>query len=408
MKKQLFAVICALTLISTACTKPIPENPGETPDSPIVLSAAGTSNCYLVNKAGYYSFDATVRGNGATTIGLDQPKAIAADSAALVWQTTTGMIGEVTFKEGFINFKLADIKGNALIAATDSKGEILWSWHIWFPEEEPKTYRTKTGFDVMNMNLGAMTEEYDIVGADSLGVKPYGLLYQWGRKDPLPASGTHFGTTETVGVDLFDINGNKVTIDKSPLDNVDDNTISYSIAHPTTCMSNYYQYIRSRDWLRDDLSNRALWGNPLEEGRGVKSFYDPCPVGYRVPDPNVFEYATTSGGLSMDAAEFNVMDVNKDGVINAEDWTSGWYIEMEDGYSLFPAAARYDGSYAMLYGSKSGLWGSYWGNAGMDSDYGSGLGVCVLSFQNEYNVQMLSPWGAASRADAYSVRCIKE
>ncbi len=99
--------------------------------------------------------------------------------------------------------------GNALIAAFDSKdagkGNILWSWHIWVipsemndPSDEAHsiTYRTyewdsqgiyhtrprKLGLPIMNCNLGALaykpSKNYD--------PKPFGMLYQWGRKDPFP------------------------------------------------------------------------------------------------------------------------------------------------------------------------------------------------------------------------------
>ena len=66
------------------------------------LSREGTSNCYLVTAAGNYSFDATVRGNGATTEGLDAPTAIAGTSAAVVWQSAPGLISGVTLADGRI------------------------------------------------------------------------------------------------------------------------------------------------------------------------------------------------------------------------------------------------------------------------------------------------------------------
>lgn len=117
------------------------------------LSEAGTSNCYLVTAAGNYSFDATVRGNGATTEGLDAPTAIAGTSAAVVWQSAPGLISGVTLADGRISFKIAG-PGNAVIAVKD--GAILWSWHIWYPEAEVAGLNSKTGYEVMNMNLGAM------------------------------------------------------------------------------------------------------------------------------------------------------------------------------------------------------------------------------------------------------------
>ena len=40
-----------------------------------------------------------------------------------------------------------------MIAVKD--GAILWSWHIWYPEAEVAGLNSKTGYEVMNMNLGA-------------------------------------------------------------------------------------------------------------------------------------------------------------------------------------------------------------------------------------------------------------
>ena len=111
------------------------------------LSMEGTSNCYLVTAAGNYSFDATVRGNGATTEGLDAPTAIAGTSAAVVWQSAPGLISGVTLADGRISFKIAG-PGNAVIAVKD--GAILWSWHIWYPEAEVAGLNSKTGYEVMN------------------------------------------------------------------------------------------------------------------------------------------------------------------------------------------------------------------------------------------------------------------
>lgn len=62
----------------------------------------------------------------------------------------------------------------------------------------------------------------------------------------------------------------------------------------------------------------------------------------------------------------------------------------------------------MLYGSKSGLWGAYWGNSSAKSTAAKGLGFCVLAFRCEPTGVSVSPTAAASRADAYSVRCVKE
>lgn len=91
-------------------------------------------------------------------------------------------------------------EGNAVVAVRYSNGNVAWSWHIWAtrydPDQDYDTYYTYplsprvTGkynlaatpsyhYAVMKYNLGA-----DATAAEgSIGL--HGLLYQWGRKDPL-------------------------------------------------------------------------------------------------------------------------------------------------------------------------------------------------------------------------------
>ncbi len=95
--------------------------------------------------------------------------------------------------------------GNALIAAYDGEegtGNILWSWHIWVPQVDPEAdaieyyhyaWDAVNGIDistfvpgrlVMNMNLGALVEKPE--NRYTHDTNTFGMLYQWGRKDPFP------------------------------------------------------------------------------------------------------------------------------------------------------------------------------------------------------------------------------
>mgnify|MGYP002516229296 CR=1 FL=1 len=427
MKKNLRRLVGGmLLLIVTACGKnnfdpdpdPTPDpGPGVDPTPDIVvrdLSADGTSNSYIILQEGACSFDATVKGNGSATEGLEAPEKMSPDSAALLWETNIGMITDVKLKDGTISFKAAGVNGNAVIAAYSAARKIIWSWHIWFPEEKIKTVEAKSGYEVMNMNLGAMTSSF----GETSSVKPYGLLYQWGRKDPFPGSPTLTGNTNTINVPVYGPDGKEVKISNSSWTSTGNNTIEYSIEHPTICLSNYAQNASCKDWLKSSDSNGTLWGNPKGDeknseneypNKGAKSYYDPCPVGYRVPPVDVFRTFTATGAYTQNMVDFDVADSNGDGVINEKDYNYGWHFNMKNGSLFFPSAARYDGQWAMLMGSKSGLWGSYWGNAPAKSySEATGFGFCVLAFMNEPAEISVSATAAASRADAYSVRCVKE
>ena len=70
-----------------------------------------------------------------------------------------------------------------MIAVKDASGKILWSWHIWATDFDPNAktlkYTNDNGstWEFMDRNLGAANAESGSFGA-------FGLLYQWGRKDP--------------------------------------------------------------------------------------------------------------------------------------------------------------------------------------------------------------------------------
>ncbi len=398
---------------AVSTTLKVSQEAGEDPATD--LCERGTSNCYLVTEAGRYSFDATVRGNGAATEGLAVPEPVEGTSAELVWQTAPDMVKKVALVKNKVEFTLSGIRGNALIAVKDDAGAILWSWHIWFPEAEVTSLASAANYQVMNMNLGALENKAG-------DVKSYGMLYQWGRKDPFPAAATLTGTTSTVGAPLYDADGGKVAVSHSSWSDTKANNLTYATANPTVCISNMAQFAASRDWLQADRSDNALWGNPDGDrkdaennlpNKGAKSFYDPCPVGWRVPPADVFRSFTASGGYAWVISEFNIADTSGDGALSIDDYDYGWTFNLSPTVSsYFAGAARYDGSYAMLMGSMSGMWGSYWGNSPYPTDMFTGGAYAVLSFQirdmNGAEMITASPIGGGARADAYSVRCIRE
>ena len=393
---------------------------------PVNLSENGTSNCYVITHRGEYSFNSKVRGNGKTVSGLEEPKPISATDAKLLWQSARGMIKSVSFKDGVVSFFANKVNGNALIAVTDASGAILWSWHIWFPSEEITSLHSESGFDVMAFNLGAMSSATGML-------ESYGLLYQWGRKDPFPGSPVpDNGDTSIKNVDVYDISGNVVKIGNSP----DSKTLEYAIANPTICIGNRDQFANGcRDWIKSGSGNDALWGNPdgyVRDGgdydnHGSKSYYDPCPSGWRVPPIATFLPFTKSGGLAwatgdtvegliwgdiMGPTEVKVVDYDKDGKCTLSDWNNGWFIYLDplaDVMTYFPATTRYDGQYALLMGSMVGLWGNYWYNTpsesgGLAEAFSFGLKDYASS---KYSIT-LSPLSSGSKADAFAIRCIKE
>lgn len=406
------------------------ENNNEPGGTAVNLSASGCANCYVIDAAGEYAFDASVRGNGASSQGLETPQPLSPSSAKLLWQDSKSMISSVFLSGTRVVFTAGSKPGNAVIAVENASGEIIWSWHIWHPEEPVAGLTTSKGYTLMNMNLGAISSES--------GLSAYGLLYQWGRKDPFPGSPVPSGgTVSTTNAPVYDIEGKEVKITASSMSTSTSNTLAYSIAHPTTCLSN--GATGNGDWLTAGESSPALWGNP-EGGvtvdgkyvnKGSKSVYDPCPPNWMVPPAGLYstftasgQYAwvdlgsdgnpTTDGAGNMSVTNyygedsFNVCDLNGDGIITMEDYSNGWVFVLGPAESsYFPAATRYDGTYAMFMGSMVGLWGNYWTNASAsNSDFALAMAFSVADMYGRTQITV-SPSANGGKANAFSVRCVR-
>lgn len=205
----------------------------------INLSHSSTANCYIVTAPGPYSIDATVAGNGEFGIIDGMPMfaestSINPVSAELLWEDHDDLIMGVAYADGKIGFTTTGIAGNALVAAKDADGKILWSWHIWCTDEPTDhMYKSSYGeFTVMDRNLGATRANH---GTGDEWHESCGLSYQWGRKDPF-AGGLFTSNSQTADIQL-------------------------SIENPAQELTQW---------------NTGYW-SPTS-----KSIYDPCPAGYMV------------------------------------------------------------------------------------------------------------------------------
>ena len=232
---------------------------------PVGLDSGGSANCYVVTEAGPYFFTPT-KGSSA-----ESPGAIA--SVEVLWETvntsTAPSVGDVVSDVKFEKDKIwftSNAKGNAVIAAKDASGIILWSWHIWNALEEVGTVTLSTNAVVLDRNLGALSTTGDLSA---------GLMYQWGRKDPFlgaikPASGGNSLMKATADVN----NGTPIA------SSTETGTMEYSIQNP----SRYIQSVAASawDWYYKKLNDTA-WG-----GGTTKTIYDPCPAGYSVPPTTIW------------------------------------------------------------------------------------------------------------------------
>lgn len=314
------------------------------------LSAYQTANSYMVTTPNrYYKFKADVKGNGVGTlvqagsagsIVLHQNEGVDLSSSLvnvdyLWWQGDLSESGANSSpadrlplqfedggrpdEDGYVTFFVDElIEGNMIVAGYDSRGTVVWSWHLWFLDEEPEI-KNSNDYAVMDRFLGA-TVAPTVAPADaSVALGSLGLYYQWGRKDPfqgpkemsIQSSGVTTGFSDiwvydrTAGT-WSDKPKSTLTTEKV----ADNKSIINSVANPMTyfCASDTSVYPWDDGvvpqtgfdiydvwdvWSNSCFENYVdggtcrpnLWGYSSASGFGTtttKTMYDPCPPGYSV------------------------------------------------------------------------------------------------------------------------------
>ena len=332
------------------------------------LSSSGSANCYIVSNGGLYKFK-TVKGNGSESVGN-------VASASILWETfgtsvapvPTDLIKAFCYKDGYIAFETPATykEGNAVIAAKDASGTILWSWHIWLTDQpEGQVYYNNAG-TMMDRNLGATSATPGDVGA-------LGLLYQWGRKDPFLGSSSISSNTLAKSTIAWP---SAVSSDSST------GTIAYATANPTTFItyndSNY-------DWYyTGSLStDNTRWTTSSSN----KSIYDPCPAGWRVPDGD-------SKGVWSKALGSSYENPSYDNTNEGMNFSGKFGSDQTIWYPASGYRDRSDGSLDYV-----GSYGSYWSASPSNNN------ACNLLFNYGGSVY---PSNSKFRAYVRSVRCLQE
>ena len=337
------------------------------------LSATEPANCYIITEPGIYKFKA-VKGNSDESVGeVKMVNVLWETFGSLVAPDACELIDATSYKDGYAAIKVpSDFKaGNAVVVARNESGEIIWSWHFWLTPDYPRehAYANNAGI-LMDRNLGSLSMEK----GDPRG---FGLLYQWGRKDPFPGSATMKGSSMA-----------KMTAKVyATVSSAADGTIDYSVNNPSTMI--FADSSRSTDWLYYDGSN----GIDNTRWQSQKTIYDPCPPGWRVPDGGAegLWYKAgipTGGGFPYPASDYAKAGITIPAQYCGED---AWY----------PAA----GSISAIDGTfvEVGRDGMYWSVTPCGrSDV---FGFNFYYYMNETGYVYHSPM--FTRATAASVRCCK-
>lgn len=368
---------------------PVPADNGD-----FDLSKAASANCYIisgeketpatdegnfVNAGNIYKFKA-YKGKSASHVGTIQ-------SVGVLWETYNNdtdvtkntVVAAVDFDKQAGNeyyeivFQLpaqANFhRGNAVIAAYDGPyedgkptGNILWSWHIWIPNNDVVsgnvTDATVFGNKpIMDRNLGAIVA----APADAVAtVESYGLLYQWGRKDPFPGNdGSDYAAA---------VSGQAMTTPAGTL------TLDASIKNPTA----FAKSADDKDWTSDH--SNTYWD-------ATKTIYDPCPPGYVVPAKNDEYSYWGSVGTGNNFADNGA--------------TNGSYVIGTGTLVVFPLAGYIQQTYGDHY--KAGKRAATW-----SASYYSSERAWITYVKSTSDGS--SDYGAKKRGRCYgaSVRCVAE
>ncbi len=324
------------------------------------LSSTDSANCYIISESGLYKFK-TVKGNGSESVG-------SVSSAEILWESFgtsvapqyLNLIRSFCYKNGYIAFQTADTfkEGNAVIAAKDASGNILWSWHIWFTDQpQAQVYNNDAG-TMMDRNLGATSATPGDVGA-------LGLLYQWGRKDPFLGSSSISSSIRAAST---------ITWPSSVSSDSYTGTIDYATANPTTFIESNYDWYYTSSSSTDNTRWTTLGS--------AKSIYDPCPAGWRVPD----------GGSN--------------GIWKKAGFDNATYDSTNMGISFSissPSTTWYPASGSLHYNCLTGTGG--------DGEY---LSASTSSFRSEVYILYFANYGVldlsctVGRSRGASVRCLQE
>ena len=386
-------------------------------------SVENTANCYVVSAPGYYSlplvygnaiknaatnasaYTSTATGNNILNPfinhagnGITDPyisgNGCTPAKAELVWQDAMNLVTDIKYNAGYnggnISFKVdrSSIRqGNAVIAIKDASDAILWSWHVWVTDEDINdvieiTNHQNVKYNFMPVNLGQCDGNTITYAERSCKVKftagdqskeitikqlanviatgdnhPY---YEWGRKDPFYPSNGMDNTTKT----WYDKEGIPST----------DNPAKANLSTGAACIKNYIlkpnvmHATNTADKLFLNLwsanNSSVSFSDPSVT---IKTIYDPCPVGFRLPVSNCFSGFTTTGESVESTSEIN-----------------GFYDDNRIGWCLYTDATRSRTIFFPSTGWRNyvtsavkgvNVWGYYWYGIPYDMQDAQGMDI---------------------------------
>ena len=360
----------------------------------------------------------------------EQNAARPATQAEVIWSDVSGIVSNATVtgsgQSSFLEFKVNKdqlVNGNAVIAVKNASGTVMWSWHLWFtPKSSLKKIPFTSGgttYNFMTDNLGwkytkwtgglkrevvvkieqqaetgeKKTATITLKQAAGNNVREgYGNLYQWGRKDPLPGTDTFYPNTGYKFNDGYVIVGDQVTDYTNPanVQRMEKRTIGLSIREPGIMLPKVgggklswtnHQYINL--WSAD---NDKMYESETPIKNGVKTIYDPSPVGFKVPDAYAFK------------------DLSKGVAV----WENGYTLKLDNDKDIyFPAGGYRDGNDGVIKGVNG--YAMYWASAALiHGTGGPGFAFRALMTSNRFSMPITDSNGFGTRSYGLGVRPVAE
>ena len=244
--------------------------------------------------------------------------------------------------DGYIYFETPSefVNGNVVIAVIDqdlkaeeievdpatrqlTNANILWSWNLICSEgydlNDAAQQYTKNGYTFMTRDLGAVLDADNSADAYTRAASQ-GNCYQWGSKNPVPHI-PDYGSADVSYITALQFTAHFTTIpglevpgehghgghilngqvfgSKDTSKNLCKiGTLAGNNKYPNETAIDYmtrcpYMWLNGGDgeqyaWIKDVPNGAAFWGNPDGEME-VKTIYDPCPAGWKVPSQKAWK-----------------------------------------------------------------------------------------------------------------------
>lgn len=323
--------------------------------------------------------------------------------------------------------------GNAVISVDPKKSttalQHLWSWHLWLTNYNPDVAETKKPWQdgvykinvgngavyryasgakifptlwdtdkyqnkyIMDRNLGATTNKEP--SANDNIKKSGGLFYQFGRKEPFVRNEIKLYTIKNSGITIEHTDPN------GKLDYIAISTQPTNVYYNSTRSIHMFYTREKGDWItKNPYPTDAKWNNPTwYQTESGKSFFDPCPEGWKIPDDGCWNIVSKTTSVTGDNASISKNYINgtmtKGKGYNFPIDAIGGKIT-----TFYPFTGYRDTDGTV---TKESNYGAYWTTSPMDTDPTNRS--LAFRIQDTGNIDMRAKF---YRAMAASVRCVQE